>query len=94
MICQHEVDLEPVPPRAPWVRGVPEAGDALGPPPPLPDLRPRPLLRQLAGPPCHAPFPPDHPVIASFEPGERWPWCYVDKMGLPVPEHILPVLRH
>ena len=20
-----------------------------------------------------------HPVIASFEPGERWRWCYVDE---------------
>jgi uncharacterized UBP type Zn finger protein len=20
-----------------------------------------------------------HPVIASFEPGERWAWCYVDE---------------
>ncbi|HMG65495.1 MAG TPA: UBP-type zinc finger domain-containing protein [Streptosporangiaceae bacterium] len=21
-----------------------------------------------------------HPVIASFEPGETWRWCYVDKV--------------
>jgi uncharacterized UBP type Zn finger protein len=21
----------------------------------------------------------DHPVIESFEPGERWAWCYVDE---------------
>ena len=21
-----------------------------------------------------------HPVMASFEPGERWRWCYVDQM--------------
>ncbi|MFF5207494.1 ubiquitin carboxyl-terminal hydrolase 14 [Streptosporangium sp. NPDC000396] len=20
----------------------------------------------------------DHPVVASFEPGEEWRWCYVD----------------
>lgn len=21
-----------------------------------------------------------HPVVQSFEPGERWAWCYVDEM--------------
>lgn len=21
-----------------------------------------------------------HPIIRSFEPGERWRWCYVDRM--------------
>ncbi len=34
-----------------------------------------------------------HPVVASYESGERWAWCYVDETELPVPEHILPVLR-
>ena len=34
-----------------------------------------------------------HPVIASFEPGERWAWCYVDKMQLPVPPQFMPYLR-
>jgi len=33
------------------------------------------------------------PVVASYEPGERLAWCYVDETELPVPEHILPVLR-
>ena len=22
-----------------------------------------------------------HPVVQSFEPGERWTWCYVDEVG-------------
>lgn len=22
-----------------------------------------------------------HPVIRSFEPGETWRWCYVDRQG-------------
>jgi uncharacterized UBP type Zn finger protein len=22
-----------------------------------------------------------HPVIRSFEPGERWLWCFVDQLG-------------
>ena len=26
-----------------------------------------------------------HPVVASFEPGERWAWCYADETELPVP---------
>ena len=24
----------------------------------------------------------DHPVMVSFEPGERWAWCYVDEETL------------
>ena len=27
-----------------------------------------------------------HPLIASFEPGERWAWCFVDEAELPVPK--------
>ncbi|MGZ5444022.1 MAG: UBP-type zinc finger domain-containing protein [Thermoanaerobaculia bacterium] len=23
-----------------------------------------------------------HPVIQSFEPGERWKWCYIDNAGV------------
>ncbi|HKE00806.1 MAG TPA: UBP-type zinc finger domain-containing protein [Planctomycetota bacterium] len=34
-----------------------------------------------------------HPVIASFEPGERWGWCYVDEEQLEVPERFAPTLR-
>jgi uncharacterized UBP type Zn finger protein len=26
-----------------------------------------------------------HPIMASFQPGERWAWCYVDEEELPVP---------
>jgi uncharacterized UBP type Zn finger protein len=26
-----------------------------------------------------------HPIIASYEPGERWAWCYVDEVDLDVP---------
>jgi uncharacterized UBP type Zn finger protein len=35
----------------------------------------------------------EHPVIASFEPDERWAWCYVDEATLDVPEEALPYLR-
>jgi len=34
-----------------------------------------------------------HPVMASFEPDERWAWCFVDEMELPVPEAAEPLLR-
>src|SRR5262245_45067652 len=34
-----------------------------------------------------------HPVMASFEPGERWAWCYVDEQKLPVPAEAQPYLR-
>jgi uncharacterized UBP type Zn finger protein len=34
-----------------------------------------------------------HPVIASFEPGERWAWCYVDEAELDVPPAFEPYLR-
>lgn len=27
----------------------------------------------------------DHPVIASFEPGEHWGWCYVDELMFDLP---------
>jgi uncharacterized UBP type Zn finger protein len=33
-----------------------------------------------------------HPVMASFEPGERWAWCYVDEATLDVPEQAEPYL--
>jgi hypothetical protein len=31
--------------------------------------------------------------MASFEPGERWAWCYVDEVELAVPKDVLPYLR-
>jgi hypothetical protein len=34
-----------------------------------------------------------HPVMASFEPGERWAWCFVDETELPVPAAVEPYLR-
>ena len=34
-----------------------------------------------------------HPVMASFEPGERWAWCYIDQVDLEVPKPVMPYLR-
>ena len=28
----------------------------------------------------------DHPIIRSLEPGENWSWCFVDQMGLLLPD--------
>jgi uncharacterized UBP type Zn finger protein len=34
-----------------------------------------------------------HPVMASFEPGERWAWCYVDSETLKAPKNYARYLR-
>ena len=34
-----------------------------------------------------------HPVIASYEPGERWAWCYTDQMEVTLPAQAVPYLR-
>jgi hypothetical protein len=31
--------------------------------------------------------------MASYEPGERWAWCYVDQTQLDVPPQFEPLLR-
>lgn len=27
-----------------------------------------------------------HPIVRSVEPGEDWSWCYVDEVGMVIPE--------
>ena len=34
-----------------------------------------------------------HPVIASYEPGERWIWCYEHEAQFDVPEELEEYLR-
>ena len=34
-----------------------------------------------------------HPVVASYEPGEAWAWCYPDQQDLDVPPAALRYLR-
>jgi hypothetical protein len=34
-----------------------------------------------------------HPVVASYEPGERWAWCYVDQAEVEVPPEAESYLR-
>ena len=95
MICEHESDLHPVPPRTPegceeclktgssWVH-----------------LR---LCLSCGHVGCCDSSPgrhatrhfhqTEHPVIASYEPGERWGWCYVDQAAVDVPPEAIPYLR-
>ncbi len=28
----------------------------------------------------------EHPIIRSLEPGEEWSWCFVDQIGMLLPE--------
>ncbi len=34
-----------------------------------------------------------HPVMASYEPDERWAWCYIDQADVDVPKEAEPFLR-
>lgn len=34
-----------------------------------------------------------HPIIASFEPGERWAWCFADETAVVIPAAARPFLR-
>ena len=34
-----------------------------------------------------------HPVMASYEPGERWAWCYVDEAQVDLPKGFEAYLR-
>jgi hypothetical protein len=53
----------------------------------LPGVRPRRLLRRLAQPPRHrARARHEHPIIRSLEPGEDWSWCFVDEVGMRIPD--------
>ena len=27
-----------------------------------------------------------HPIVRSLEPGEEWSWCYLDEVGMLIPE--------
>jgi uncharacterized UBP type Zn finger protein len=95
MICEHEEGLEPVPPRTP--DGCEECL-RLG----MPWVHLR-LCLSCGHVGCcdsspgrharHHAHRTEHPVAASFEPGERWAWCYVDEIEVDVPAEAEPYLR-
>ena len=95
MLCEHEAGLEPVPPRTP--AGCEEclrAGTSWV------HLR---LCLTCGHVGCCDTSPgrhatrhaqhTAHPVIASYEPGERWAWCYVDQAEVDLPAQAVPYLR-
>jgi uncharacterized UBP type Zn finger protein len=94
MPCDHIMDIKPVPPRTPGCE------ECLKTESPWLHLR---LCLTCGHVGCCDSSPgrhatkhfqkQGHPVIASFEPGERWAWCYVDETELPVPEEATPYLR-
>lgn len=94
MLCEHEIDIDPLPPRT---RGCEEC---------LKTGTPWVHLRLCltcghigccdSSPGRHATkhfHHTAHPVVASWEPGERWAWCYVDQVETDVPQQALPHLR-
>ena len=94
-MCSHVDDLKPVPPRTP--QGCEECLKAGG----------RWVHLRLcltcghvgccdSSPGRHATrhfHQTDHPVMASYEPGERWAWCYVDQAEVHLPEGATRYLR-
>ena len=95
MICEHEIGLEPAPPRTPagceeclragtsWVHlrlclSCGHVGCC--------DSSPGRHATRHARHACH-------PVVASYEPGERWAWCYVDQTEVDLPAQAVPHLR-
>lgn len=96
MLCEHELELKPAPPRTPT--GCEEclrAGNSS-----WVHLR---LCLTCGHVGCCDSSPgrhatrhahdTGHPVIASYEPGERWAWCYVDQSEVDLPELAEPYLR-
>ena len=94
MICEHELGLEPNPPRSAGCEECLKLGT------PWVHLR---LCLTCGHVGCCDSSPgrhatkhfhhTSHPVVASYEPGERWAWCYVDQEELDVPEEFTPFLR-
>ncbi len=95
MTCEHAAKVQPVPPRTPA-----GCGECLAAGTTWVHLR----LCLTCGhvgccdssPGRHATRHADatsHPVIASYEPGERWAWCYADQVEVDFPPQAAPYLR-
>jgi uncharacterized UBP type Zn finger protein len=94
MVCEHLLSVDPVPPRAEGCEECLKTGSAWV------HLR---LCLSCGHVGCCDSSPgrhatkhfqrTRHPVIASFEPGERWTWCYIDQAQMGVPEEVAAYLR-
>jgi len=94
MICEHAIGLEPVPPRTKGCEECLKTG--------IQWLHLRLCLTCGhvgccdSSPGRHASRHANrthHPVMASYEPGERWAWCFIDKTEMEVPPQAEPYLR-
>jgi uncharacterized UBP type Zn finger protein len=94
MLCKHEIGIKPVAPRAAGCEECIKAGTRWV------HLR---LCLSCGHVGCcdsslgrHATghyHQTEHPVMASFEPGERWAWCYVDEAEVDLPPQAESYLR-
>jgi uncharacterized UBP type Zn finger protein len=94
MLCEHEIGLEPVAARTPGCEECLKAGTRWV------HLR---LCLSCGHVGCCDSSPgkhatkhfhrTNHPVVASYESGERWAWCYVDEAEVDLPEGLEPHLR-
>jgi uncharacterized UBP type Zn finger protein len=94
MLCEHAVQVEPVPPRSKGCEECLRAGTSWV------HLR---LCLSCGHVGCCDSSPgrhatrhfhaTTHPLMASWEPGERWSWCYVDEAEMEVPPAAEPYLR-
>ena len=94
MSCQHMIDLDPVPARTEGCEECLRRG--------MPWVHLRLCLTCGhvgccdSSPGRHATkhfHQEGHPVVASFERGEQWAWCYVDQAELPLPARFIPYLQ-
>ncbi len=94
MPCEHEVDLKPVAPRTGGCEECLKAGSRWV------HLR---LCLTCGHVGCCDSSPgrhatkhfhhSQHPVMASWEPDERWAWCFIDQAEVDLPSGIEPFLR-
>ena len=94
MLCEHEMGIDQVPPRTPGCEECLETGMRWV------HLR---LCLTCGHVGCCDNTPGRHatrhfhqtsdPVVASWEPGARWAWCYVDQAEVDVPADADPYLR-
>jgi uncharacterized UBP type Zn finger protein len=94
MSCKHLIHVQPVPPRTPGCEECLKTGSRWV------HLR---LCLTCGHVGCCDSSPGQHAtkhfhasrhaVMASFEAGERWAWCFVDELELPVPEAFSAYLR-
>jgi len=94
MICEHEVGLKPVAPHTPGCEECLKTGQRWV------HLRLCLTCGHIgccdSSPGHHATkhfHHAGHPVMVSYEPGERWGWCYIDEAEVDIPEGFETYLR-